>query len=105
MHFELISAAGDDLDKVHGDVDSTFKRGKDGYGKRDRKLEMGASNMFTDELDCSPTCAERPRLSNCEAANGLVAFGHCRTRRWPRSSATDKAVKLSPYSTGARTAA
>jgi predicted dehydrogenase len=74
MHFELDFGSWDDPDKVHETSTLYIQRGKDGYGKRE-VLEMGPSNMFTDELDMFAEMCRTGEKVELEAANGLVALG------------------------------
>jgi len=74
MHFELDFGSWDDPDRVHETSTLYIQRGKDGYGKRE-VLEMGASNMFTDELDMFADMCRTGEKVELEAANGLVALG------------------------------
>lgn len=74
MHFELDFGSWDDPDRVHETSTIYIQRGKDGYGKRE-VLDMGASNMFTDELDMFADMCRFGEKVELEAANGLVALG------------------------------
>ena len=74
MHFELDFGSWDDPDRVHETSTLYIQRGKDGYGKRE-VLDMGASNMFTDELDMFAEMCRTGETVELEAANGLVALG------------------------------
>ncbi|MDG2406725.1 MAG: Gfo/Idh/MocA family oxidoreductase [Paracoccaceae bacterium] len=74
MHFELDFGSWDDPDRVHETSTLYIQRGKDGYGKRE-VLDMGASNMFTDELDMFADMCRSGGKVELEAANGLVALG------------------------------
>ena len=74
MHFELDFGSWDDPDKVHETSTLYIQRGKDCYGKRE-VLEMGASNMFTDELDMFADMCRTGKAVELEAANGIVALG------------------------------
>jgi predicted dehydrogenase len=74
MHFELDFGSWDDPDRVHETSTLYIQRGKDGYGKRE-VLDMGASNMFTDELDMFANMCLTGEKVELEAANGLVALG------------------------------
>lgn len=73
MHFELDFGSWDDPDKVHETSTLYIQRGKDGYGKRE-ELDMGASNMFTDELDMFAEMCRTGEAVELEAANGIVAL-------------------------------
>ncbi|NNE89759.1 MAG: Gfo/Idh/MocA family oxidoreductase [Silicimonas sp.] len=74
MHFELDFGSWDDPDKVHETSTLYIQRGKDGYGKRE-DLDMGQSNMFTDELDMFAEMCRSGEAVELEAANGIVALG------------------------------
>jgi predicted dehydrogenase len=73
MHFELDFGRWDDPDTVHETSTLYIQRGKDGYGKRE-VLDMGASNMFTDELDMFAKMCRTGEAVELEAANGVVAL-------------------------------
>ncbi len=73
MHFELDFGSWDDPDRVHETSTLYIQRGKDGYGKRE-VLEMGQSNMFTDELDMFARMCRSGEPVELEAANGVVAL-------------------------------
>ncbi len=74
MHFELDFGSWDDPDRVHETSTLYIQRGKDGYGKRE-VVEMGQSNMFTDELDMFAEMCRTGEAVELEAANGIVALG------------------------------
>lgn len=73
MHFELDFGRWDDPDTVHETSTLYIQRGKDGYGKRE-VLDMGQSNMFTDELDMFAQMCRTGKAVELEAANGVVAL-------------------------------
>ena len=73
MHFELDFGRWDDPDTVHETSTLYIQRGKDGYGKRE-VLDMGQSNMFTDELDMFAQMCRTGEAVELEAANGIVAL-------------------------------
>jgi predicted dehydrogenase len=73
MHFELDFGSWDDPDRVHETSTLYIQRGKDCYGKRE-ELDMGASNMFTDELDMFAEMCRTGNAVELEAANGIVAL-------------------------------
>ena len=73
MHFELDFGRWDDPDTVHETSTLYIQRGKDGYGKRE-VLDMGQSNMFTDELDMFAQMCRTNEAVELEAANGVVAL-------------------------------
>lgn len=73
MHFELDFGSWDDPDRVHETSTLYIQRGKDGYGKRE-VLEIGQSNMFTDELDMFARMCRSGAPVELEAANGVVAL-------------------------------
>ena len=74
IHFELDFGSWDDPDRVHETSTIYMQRGKDGYGKRE-DLDMGQSNMFTDELDMFAEMCRTGEPVELEAANGIVALG------------------------------
>jgi len=73
MHFELDFGTWDDPDRIHETSTLYIQRGKDGYGKRE-VLDMGKSNMFTDELDMFAEMCRTGEAVELEAANGVVAL-------------------------------
>jgi len=101
MHFELDFGSWDDPDKVHETSTLYIQRGKDGYGNRE-ELEMGASNMFTDELDMFADMCKSGETVELEAANGLVALGIVNAAL-ASIERNGQAVKLSEILDGART--
>ncbi len=100
MHFELDFGSWDDPDKVHETSTLYIQRGKDGYGKRE-VLEMGVSNMFTDELDMFAEMCRTGKAVELEAANGIVALGIVNAAL-ASVSRNGQSVKLSEIVEGAR---
>ncbi|KPP83895.1 MAG: putative dehydrogenase [Rhodobacteraceae bacterium HLUCCA08] len=103
MHFELDFGSWDDPDKVHETSTLYIQRGKDGYGKRE-VLDMGASNMFTDELDMFAQMCRTGNAVELEAANGIVALGVVNAAL-ASIERNGEAVKLTEIIDGARSRA
>jgi predicted dehydrogenase len=100
MHFELDFGRWDDPDTVHETSTLYIQRGKDGYGKRE-VLDMGQSNMFTDELDMFADMCRTGKAVELEAANGLVALAIVNAAL-ASVDRNGQAVKLSEILDGAR---
>lgn len=100
MHFELDFGRWDDPDTVHETSTLYIQRGKDGYGKRE-VLDMGQSNMFTDELDMFADMCRTGKAVELEAKNGLVALAVVNAAL-ASVDRNGQAVKLSEILDGAR---
>ena len=100
MHFELDFGRWDDPDGVHETSTLYIQRGKDGYGKRE-VLDMGQSNMFTDELDMFAEMCRTGEAVELEASNGIVALGIVNAAL-ASIERNGEAVKLSEVLDGAR---
>jgi predicted dehydrogenase len=73
MHYEIDFGTWDTPDRLHEASQLYIQRGKDGWAKRER-LEVGASDMFREELELFAQTARTGRPSELSADNGMVAL-------------------------------